>query len=121
MSELKTIPTPDLVKLFTDITIRQDKAARAFNTREYTRLYRQMEKVWNELKARPGDHRSALMVLFEHPNAQVRLMAAHATLAIAPLEARAQIQAIYDSKIPIQSFRAGMALANLDNGIYKPT
>jgi len=121
VNDLEDVPVAQLVEQFVDVAVQQYKVARAFDTRTYRRLYRRMEEICDELKRRPGDQRAVLISLFGHPNAQVRLMAAHAMLAIAPVEARAQIEAIHDSKIPIQSLSAGMTLVNLDNGFYKPT
>ncbi len=43
------------------------------------------------------------------------------TLAVAPIEARAQLEAIAASKWFPQAGDAGMSLSNLDNGIFKPT
>lgn len=77
--------------------------------------------VANELKRREGDERSALLRLFGHPNMQVRLQAAKKTLAVAPVEARAQLEAIAASKWFPQAGDAGMSLWNLDNGVFKPT
>jgi hypothetical protein len=74
-----------------------------------------------ELKTRPGDQRSALLALYDHPNVQVRLTAAKLTLAIAPLAAREMLQAIKDSRQQPQAMDAGMCLWTLDQGIFKPT
>ncbi len=75
----------------------------------------------NELKARPGDARHALVSLYQHPNLQVVLNAAKATLAVAPDAARRMIEAIAESKAYPQAGDAGMCLDNLDRGIFKPT
>ena len=50
-----------------------------------------MAGVANELKARDGDQRTALMTLYDYPNMQVRLKAAIHTLAVAPTAARQQL------------------------------
>jgi hypothetical protein len=80
-----------------------------------------MKDIHDELKRRPGDQRRILVQLFGFPNMHVRLQAAKLTLAVAPLEARAQLQAIVDSKWFPQAGDAGMCLHNLDTGFYKPT
>ncbi len=80
-----------------------------------------MWKVTDELQRRTGDQRSALLGLYAHPNAQVRLMAAKLTLAIAPVAAREILQSIKDSKEQPQAMDAGMCLWTLDQGIFKPT
>ncbi|MET0705817.1 MAG: DUF2019 domain-containing protein, partial [Tardiphaga sp.] len=46
--------------------------------------------------------------------------AAKLTLAVAPVEARAQLQAIADSKWFPQAGDAGMSLWNLERGVFKP-
>ena len=62
----------------------------------------------------------ALTVLYEHGNAQVRLQAAGATLAVEPGTARRVMEAIAASKTFPQAGHAGMTLDALDRGIFKP-
>lgn len=76
-----------------------------------------MMEVYDELKVRPGDQRRALIKLFDFPNMQVRLQAAKLTKEVAPLEARAQLQAIVDSKWFPQGGDAGMSLSIMDGDI----
>ena len=84
------------------------------------RLIREMWVIQDELKARRGDQRRELLVLFDHEKAQVRLIAARANLAVMPDVARNVIESIANGpKIP-QSGDAGMTLENLDSGFYKP-
>lgn len=80
-----------------------------------------MEEVENLLKAMPGDKRSALLPLLEHPNLEVRLRAAKATLAVAPEAARAALVALTRIQHTPQAGDAGMCLRALDEGIFKPT
>lgn len=119
--DLSTIETNDLVRRFAEITREQDKALLTGQTAKFNRLFADMKAVHDELKGRPGDQRRALMRLYEFPNMQVRLQAAKLTLAVAPAEARSQLQAIADSKWFPQAGDAGMSLSNLDDGIFKPT
>jgi hypothetical protein len=77
--------------------------------------------ITEELKSRPGDQRSALLRLFDHPNIQARLMAAKLTLAVAPAAARQMLQDIQDSKQYPQAGNSGMSLWALERGIFKPT
>jgi hypothetical protein len=79
-----------------------------------------MIDVEEELKARDGDQRRALLDLYDHPNAQVRLNAAKATLAVAPESARRMLQTMADSREFPQAGDAGMTLDSLDRGIFKP-
>ena len=90
-------------------------------TTKFNRLFARMMDVSNELKSRDGDQRVQLLQLFSHPNMQVRLQAAKLTMAVAPVEARAQLEAIAASKWFPQAGDAGMSLWNLDNGVFKPT
>ncbi|MBN8963289.1 MAG: DUF2019 domain-containing protein [Rhizobiales bacterium] len=110
-----------LVARFTDIAVKQGRAADHFDNRTYNRLYVQMMEVADELKQRAGDQRRALMVLYEHPHAEVRMMVAYMTLAIAYQSARGVLQLIVDRKEFPQALTAGMSLDSLDRGTYKPT
>jgi hypothetical protein len=118
--DLKKMPVVELVERFTALGVGQFQAARGGDIKQLNRLLLQMRDVTEELKARPGDQRSALLPLFDHPNVQVRLMAAKLTLALAPVAARQMLQDIYDSKQYPQAGDAGMSLSNLDQGIFKP-
>ena len=120
MRNIETASAEELIHQFVELSLRQYKAGRGFDTRAYNTAYSAMEKITQELKRRPGDQRSVLAGLFDNPNPQVRLMAAHATLAIFPAQARAVIQSIADSKMPVQGLAAGMTLSGLDAGRYKP-
>jgi Domain of unknown function (DUF2019) len=120
-SKLEILSVEQLVARFVDIGVRQSDALLRLETTKFNRLFDQMEAVKEELKRRPGDQRSSLLSLYDHPNAQVRLKAATATLAIAPQAARQLIEAIAASREYPQAGYAGMALTNLDNGIFKPT
>lgn len=118
---LDAVPVDQLVERFTDIAVKQGWAADHFDNRTYSRLYAQMMEVANELKQRAGDQRRALMALYEHPEAEVRLMAAYMTLAIEYQSVRGVLQLIVDRKEFPQALTAGMSLDSLDRGIYKPT
>jgi hypothetical protein len=118
---LAEMTTTDLVERFAQIGVAQDRALLGGEIIKFNRLFDQMAAVSNELKSREGDQRSALMVLYDYPNIQVRLKAAKHTLAVAPVEARRQIEAIAASNWMPQAGDAGMSLWNLDRGVYKPT
>jgi Domain of unknown function (DUF2019) len=62
-----------------------------------------------------------LVTLFEHPNPQVRLMAAEATLALAPIAARQTLQQIWDRRQFPQAAHAMGMLRALERGARKPT
>lgn len=119
--QLTDMTVRDLVERFALIGVAQDQALLGGEIAKFNRLFDQMSDVSNELKSRPGDQRRALMVLYNYPNIQVRLKAAKHTLAVAPTEARRQIEAIAASNWMPQAGDAGMSLWNLDRGVYKPT
>jgi hypothetical protein len=114
------ISTEDLVAHFAEIACEQDQALLGGEIAKFNRLFDRMMEVTTELKRRPGDQRRALIELYDYPNMQVRLKAAKHTLAVAPIEARAQLQAIADSNWMPQAGDAGMSLWNLDRGVFKP-
>lgn len=119
-AELSAMTAIELVDLFAENCVEQDKADLAGNLSKYNRLFVQMKSIHDELKQRAGDQRRELVRLYGSPNMHVRLQAAKLTLAVAPLEARSQLQAIVDSKWFPQAGDAGMCLHNLDTGFYKP-
>jgi hypothetical protein len=80
-----------------------------------------MHAVENELRARPGDQRSALIPLLRHGDRQVMLKAALATLALEPRRARTVLEALSLSGIQPQALEAGTSVWALDEGIFKPT
>ena len=110
-----------LVQRFTELAVEQDNALLGFDTKEAIRIFWLITAISDELKSREGDQRHALLPLYTHPNPQVRVKAAKATLAIAPHAGRAVLQAIVDAKIDPQRLEAGMSLWNLETGVYKPT
>jgi hypothetical protein len=95
-SILNGMTVPQLVERFTALALGQFKAELHGETGKYNRLFRELAAIEQELKARTGDQRIALVPLFEHPNAQVRLMAAEFTLAVAKASACRTLQEIWD-------------------------
>lgn len=118
---LGTISGTELVERFLEIALEQDNAILMDEIARYNRLYGRMEEVKEELKRRPGDLRRALVALYDHPNAQVRLKAAIATLAVAPGSARSVLQEISDRNEYPQAADARGMMRALDEGRYKPT
>ncbi|MBC7577612.1 MAG: DUF2019 domain-containing protein [Tardiphaga sp.] len=117
---LTEMSVPDLVLLLAKITVAQDEALLGGQHAKFNRLFTRMMEVSNELKNRDDDQRRQLVRLFSFPNMQVRLQAAKLTLAVAPAEARAQLQAIADSQWFPQAGDAGMSLVFLERGISRP-
>lgn len=116
---LQSLTVDELVKQFVLVTLAQDEADE--DLPRFEQLFAQMEEIKNELKNRPGDQRRALVNLYSHPNMQVRLKAAKATLATSPAAARTELEAIANSGVFPQAGEAGMSMWNIDRGIFKPT
>lgn len=117
---LPDMTVDELVERFAAIGLDQDEASLYDDNEKFTRLFWQMEAVEEELKSRHGDQRGALRSLFGHRNAQVRLCAAKATLAVLPEEARRTIETLANSNEFPHAGDAGMTLWALDEGIFKP-
>ncbi|HLH47729.1 MAG TPA: DUF2019 domain-containing protein [Roseiarcus sp.] len=120
---LRDLSIDQLVQRFATLGIRQNNVIRegAYGKNaEYNRLATEMKNVEQELKVRSGDKRDALFALYNHPNMQVRLMAAKLTLAISPDAARQMLQRIQQCGRQPQAGDAGMCLWNLDRGVFVP-
>ena len=120
-ARLQELTVGQLVERFTAIALEQDEALLMDEIAKFNRLFDKMEAIEEELKSRPGDQRRALLPLYKHPNMQVRVKAAMATLAVAPQAAREALQAIKASQEQPQALEAGMSLWNLDRGVFKPS
>src|SRR6185312_11078747 len=94
-SILNGMTVPQLVERFAALALGQFTAELHGETEKYNRLFRELVATEQELKGRTGDQRVALVSLFEHPNAQVRLMAAELTLTVARASA-CRTQEIWD-------------------------
>ena len=119
--KLETATVHQLVEHFVELSLDQDNALLRGDIRKVNRLFDCLEDVEHVLKEREGDQRRALIAFYEHPNMQVRVTAAKATLAIAPVAARRVLESIRASKWQPQALDAGMCLRALDQGIFKPT
>lgn len=120
-TNLEEMTVDQLVDRFAMLGVAQDRALLYSEIAKFNILFRQMVAVRDELKRRPGDQRRALLALYEHENAQVRLQAANVTVAVAPEAARTLIENIANSRKFPQAGDAGMALDALDRGIFKPS
>jgi hypothetical protein len=103
------------------IGVDQDKALLRSEHAKFNRLFDEMDAIENELRRRDDDQRRTLLRLYDHPNAQVRLNAMKATLALAPEVARRALEALAASREYPQAGDAGMTLDALDDGIFKPS
>jgi uncharacterized protein YdcH (DUF465 family) len=118
---LESLSVPDLVDRFATIALEQDRALLYSEIAKFNRLFEKMNRVEAELKSRSGNQRRALKALYEHPNAQVRLKAATATLGVMTKRARTLIEEIANSRKFPQAGDADMTLDALDRGIFNPT
>ena len=114
-------PSNEFVAEFLKIGLAQYDALLGGDTRSFNRLFKKMNAIEMELKARSGDQRSQLLPLLSHPNLAVRWKAATATLAIAPQAARQALESVAKSgEMPIAG-HAASTLSNFDSGFFKPT
>ncbi len=120
-TKISNLSVTELVEKFTAIAVAQDEALLMDEIGKYNRLYDQMGAVAKELKSRAGDQRQALLSLYDHHNAQVRLNAAIATLAVAPDAARRVLQRISDWQEYPQAADARGMMRALDDGTFRPT
>jgi hypothetical protein len=120
-ARIENMTADQLVDRFTSVALNQDEALLDNDTARFNRLYGEMDDIKSELKSRAGDQRRALLVLYDHPNAQVRLKAAIATLALEPERARAALVHVREYDDGSQALDAGMTLLSLDRGEFKPT
>jgi hypothetical protein len=116
--KLGKLTIEELVEGFVVIALEQDKALRHGQHAKYNRLFDQMETIKQELQERTGDQRQALVALHSHPNAQVRLKSAIATLALAPEAAQRTLQAISERNEYPQAVYARDMISALDKGSY---
>ena len=115
-SKLKSMDMDGLLARFVSIAEKQYEIISDGGRARYNRLYQQLVDVVDELQSRPGDQRRALVRLFDHPNPQVRLMAASMIQELEPAAARPVLQAIHDSREPYLALNAGMSLSLFDLG-----
>jgi hypothetical protein len=83
-------------------------------------LSEEIVRIDRELRRRGPEARLALIPLYDHPNAQVNLQAAHYTLGVAPEVARERLQVIADSGWAPQFWQARSILSALEHGNFKP-
>ena len=120
-NQLKKLTSQELAQRYVEIGLAQDEALLMDEYGKFNRLFKNMRVVEEELRSRESDQRRVLLSFLTHPNEQVRLNAAKATLGIAPAEARRTLELLARMSVGPQSGDAGMCLWALDEGIFKPT
>ena len=118
--ELQKMSLEQLLELFVTVSLAQDEAQFLFQNAKYNRLFDRMVALRIELKERPGDQRSALIPLLDHPNVQVRLNAAYSTLAVSPALAHKALGIIANENVYSQTADARGILDQLKSGTWKP-
>lgn len=118
--DISQLTVPQLVEQFLVLSLAKGDAIMGDQIAKVNRLYWKIDALEKELKSRDGDQRRALHALYDHPNPQVRLEAADATLAVLPVEARAALQMIIDRHEFPQAGDAGFTLLYLSDGRYIP-
>ena len=116
---LQNLSTAALAERFVALALEQDDALLKDQIPRFSRLFHLLQAVEEELKARDGDQRRALLMLLEHANPQVRLRTAVATLAVAPDAARRALQQIVDRDDYPQAVDASGILRSIDEGKYE--
>ena len=113
-TSLRELTIAALIERFANDAAAQDLALTYENFDAFSDLMKDMTDISEELKSRGEEARLQLLSLYKHPNIQVQLQAARATLSVAPIAARREIEAIASSQIFPQAGDAGMTLAGLD-------
>jgi hypothetical protein len=70
---LHDMTVDQLLDRYTAIGVDQDKALVTSEHAKFNRLFDEMDAIEDELRGRGDDQRHALLHLYDHPNAQVRL------------------------------------------------
>jgi hypothetical protein len=117
---LQDMSIDDLVDLFAQNGIEQDRVIFKEQVSKYKKVFGVMDAIDAELKRRGPQGRLALTKLYEHPNMQVRLQAAKCTRAVAVVEARRVMEAIAKSGRMPQAADARGSLRMMDEGLIKP-
>lgn len=118
--DIRRMTVIELVEHFTELCLGQFAAELSGKYSLENSLIRRSIRVADELKAREGDQRRALVPLLSHPNPQVRVMAAEFTLSVAPIAARQTLQEIWDRKEFPQAAQAMGTLRALERGDRVP-
>ena len=112
--DLSTCSAQELLTQFRDACLAQHETYIRGNTRKYNNLNDFLLIITRELKRRGIDERRSLLTLFADKNPQVRLQAAKLVYSVAPMEAKACLEAIAAAGLPDQSLSAGMTLSGLE-------
>ena len=114
MKNLSNYTVQELLARFRDSCVAKYESYFIDDHCKYNKLFNFLLAVTRELKRRGVEERRALLTLFADENPQVRLQAAKNVYAVAPIEAKACLEAIAAARLPDQSLSAGMTLNGLE-------
>jgi hypothetical protein len=114
--KLKDMTAQELVARFLAIALQQYEAVEMDNNSKFNRLFDQMIDVMAEFMVRPLEQRRALMALYQHPNPQVRYLAAVATKDFVPQDARRVCEIISERNEYPQAADARGLMQAIDEG-----
>jgi hypothetical protein len=119
--DLKHMSEAALITQFRSHALEQEAALLDSDTAKYNRLYKKIQAIDSELRARGSEARKALLVLLDDPNLRVRFEAARRCLAVDRERAIEALNGIVASHQMPEEGWAGMTLQLLSDGIFKPT
>lgn len=114
MKDFEKYTVQELLTQFRNACLAQYDTYLSENIRKYNKLQDFLLAVTRELKRRGVEERRSLLTLFADKNPQVRLKAAILVYSVAPVEAKACLEAITASRLPDVSLSAGMTLRGLE-------
>ena len=114
MNNFGKYTVPELLDQFRNACLAQYDTYLTDNVSKSNKLFDYLLAVTRELKRRGVDERKSLLTLFADKNPQVRLQAAKSVYSVAPIEAKACLEAIAAAGLPDQSLSAGMTLSRLE-------
>ena len=114
MKDLTKYPVPELLAQFRNACLAQYDTYLTDDVSKRNKLFDYLLAVTRELKRRGVEERRSLLTLLADKNPQVRLKAAKHVYSVAPVEAKACIEAIAASGVPDQSLDARMTLHRLE-------
>ena len=117
--DLQHLTVDELVRRFLELGLAQDESLLSGETRKHIRQIYAMRDVEWELKARPGDQRRALVALYGHRNAQVRVKAFTSTLAVESTALQRLEELAVSGEHP-QAGEAASRVRNIANGVFRP-
>jgi hypothetical protein len=114
MKDLTKYTITELLDQFRNACLAQYDTYLTGNIKKRNKLYDFILAVTRELKRRGVEERRSLLTLFADTNPQVRLQAAIKVYSVAPIEAKACIEAVAATRLPDVALAAGMILSRLE-------